>query len=135
MSQAAARQPETLGDRADIETVVWTYLDGLHEGDTEKLGQAFHPVSHLYGIDDKGNVTDLPREKWFELVKGRPSPKAQKLPRHDRIVSVDQSGPATAFVKVECAIPPRFFTDYLSLIKTSEGWRVVSKSFKTDMRS
>ena len=133
MSQAAFKS-EAHNDRADIEGTVWTYLDGLHEGDVEKLAASFHPVSHLYSIDDKGNVTDLPRDTWFEWVKKRPSPKSQKLPRHDKIVSVDQSGPATAFVKVECAIPPRFFTDYLSLIKTNEGWRVVSKSFKTDVK-
>jgi len=134
MSQAAALKPTASSDQAEIEAVVWTYLDGLYEGDTEKLGAAFHPVAHLYGVDDKGNVTDLPREKWFEAVKGRPSPKSQNKTRHDRIVQIDQSGPATAFVKVECAIPPRFFVDYLSLIKTGEGWRVVAKSFKVDVK-
>jgi hypothetical protein len=135
MSQAAALKPATSGDRAEIEAVVWTYLDGLHEGDTEKLGSAFHPVSHLYGIDDKGNVTDLPRDKWLEAVKSRPSGKSQGLKRHDRIVEIDQSGPATAFVKVECALPPRFFVDYLTLIKTNEGWRVVAKAFKVEVKA
>ncbi|MDX2155628.1 MAG: nuclear transport factor 2 family protein [Hyphomicrobiaceae bacterium] len=118
---------------AAIETVVWTYLDGLHEGDTIKLAQAFHEVSHLYSAGADG-VADLPRAKWFELVASRPSAKAQGLPRSDRIVSIDQSGPETAFVKVECAIPPRYFTDYLLLLKTGGNWRIVSKSFRTVMR-
>jgi hypothetical protein len=48
---------------------------------------------------------------------------------------VDFSGPETACVKVECAIPPRYFTDYLTLLKFTNGWRVVSKTFRTTVRS
>lgn len=117
----------------DIEKVVWTYLDGLYEGDTKKLGSAFHEVSHLYSTGAEG-VQDLPRTKWFELVAGRPSPKSKGLKRSDRIVSIDLSGPETAFVKLECAVPPRYFTDYLLLLKSGDGWRIVSKSFRTDIR-
>ena len=116
-----------------IEAVVWTYLDGLYEGDTAKLGRAFHEGSHLYSMQD-GAVVDLPREKWFEFVKGRGSPQSKGLTRHDRIVSIDMSGPETALVKLECAIHPRYFTDYLTLLKLKDGWRVVSKTFRTDVR-
>lgn len=121
------------GEIEAIEKVVWTYLDGLYEGDTGKLGQAFHEVSHLYSMSD-GGVADLPREKWFEFVKGRPSAKSKGLTRTDRIVSIDLSGPETAFVKLECSIHPRYFTDYLTLLKLNGGWKVVSKTFRTDVR-
>ena len=120
-------------DMAAIESVVWTYLDGLYEGDTEKLAAAFHPVAHLYS-DDRGMVVDVPRDQWFDMVRKRPSPQSQSHPRHDRIISIDQAGPATAFVKCECAVPPRYFVDYLTLIRTSDGWRVVSKAFKAETR-
>ena len=121
------------GDIEAVEKVIWTYLDGLYEGDTSKLGQAFHEVSHLYSVSD-GGVADLPREKWFEFVKGRASPQSKGLKRTDRIVSVDFSGPETAFVKVECSIHPRYFTDYLTLLKLNGGWKVVSKTYRTDVR-
>jgi hypothetical protein len=121
------------GEIEAVEKVVWTYLDGLYEGDTNKLAQAFHEVSHLYSVSD-GGVADLPREKWFEFVRGRPSPKSKGLARTDRIVSVDFSGPETAFVKVECSIHPRYFTDYLTLLKLNGGWKVVSKTYRTDVR-
>jgi hypothetical protein len=120
-------------DLAAIEAVVWTYLDGLYEGDGDKLAAAFHPVSHLYS-NDNGQVVDLPRDRWIELVRKRPSPKAQGQARHDRIVSIDQSGSATALAKVECAVLPRHFVDYLALIKTAEGWRVVAKAFNAETR-
>ena len=121
------------GEIEAVEKVVWTYLDGLYEGDTAKLGKTFHEVSHLYSVSD-GGVADLPREKWLEFVKGRESPKSRGLKRTDRIVSIDLSGPETAFVKLECSIHPRYFTDYLTLLKLNGGWKVVSKTFRTDVR-
>jgi hypothetical protein len=116
-----------------VQKVVSTYLDGLYEGDTTKLAQAFHEVSHLYSASD-GGVADVPREKWFEFVKGRASPQSKGLKRTDRIVSVDFAGPETAFVKVECSIHPRYFTDYLTLLKLNGGWKIVSKTYRTDVR-
>ena len=60
-----------------------------------------------------------------------PAPKARGLARDDAILLLDQSGPTTALVKVRCQIPPRYFTDYLSLLKTDGRWRVVQKVFAT----
>ena len=121
------------GEIEAIEKVVWTYLDGLYEGDTAKLAAAFHEGSHLYSLSD-GRVSDLPREEWLAFVKNRPSAKSKGLKRTDRIVGIDLSGPETAFVKLECSIHPRYFTDYLTLLKLEGGWRVVSKTFRTDVR-
>jgi hypothetical protein len=69
------------------------------------------------------------------MVESRPSAKSKGLPRTDRIVSIDFSGPETAFVKLECSLHPRYFTDYLTLLKLPEGWRVVSKTFRTERRA
>lgn len=120
-------------DTRDIEQTIQVYFDGLYEGDTAKIASAFHEVSHLY-VANGTDVTDLPREKWLEMVRSRPSAKSQNLERRDRIVSIDMSGPETAFVKVECQIPPRYFTDYLSLLKLGGKWRIVSKTFRADTR-
>jgi hypothetical protein len=122
-------------DIQSIEKTIHTYFDGLYEGDVAKLGSAFHDVSHLYSLGADGTVQDLPRTQWFDAVKTRPSAKSKSLPRADRIVSIDMSGPETAFVKVECQIPPRYFTDYLTLLKLKDGnWRIVSKTFRTTVR-
>ena len=116
-------------DAAEIEKVLQIYFDGLYEGDTKKLGQAFHPASHLYSVGADGKAADLPRADWFKSVESRPSGKAKGSERRDRIVSIDFSGPATAFAKVECQLPPRYFTDYLTLLKADGRWQVISKSF------
>jgi hypothetical protein len=122
-----------MNQRNEIEAAVRTYLDGLYEGDAEKLARVFHPTSALTH-DMGGQLTIVPRDQWLEAVRNRPSPQSQGLARHDEIVSMDQSGPTTAFVKVKCAIPPRFFTDYLSLLKVDGRWQVAQKVFATEIR-
>jgi hypothetical protein len=119
-------------DLAAIEAVLQTYFDGLYEGSVEKLGAAFHETADLRSVAADGTLAVLTRGVWFEGVKSRPSPKSKDLPRHDWIVAIDRSGPATAFAKVQCAIPPRFFTDYLTLAKLADGWKIVGKTFHTD---
>ncbi len=122
-----------MSERSDIEAVVKTYLDGLYEGDVEKLARVFHPTSALTSCDG-GELKAVPRDQWLEAVKNRPSPKSRGLPRHDEILSIDQAGATTALVKVKCAIPPRFFTDYLSLLKIEGRWQVAQKVFATETR-
>jgi hypothetical protein len=120
-------------DRKAIEAVVQIYLDGLYAGDADKLAQAFHPTSALtqwFG----GELKIMPRDTWLDWVRNRPSPKALGLARADEILSIDQVGPEMALVKLRCAIPPRFFTDLLSLLKIDGRWQVAQKVFATEVR-
>jgi len=121
-------------DREAIEQTVQTYLDGLYEGDADKLASVFHETSALTYEQD-GKLVVLPREQWLKAVRERAAPQAKGLARDDAILWVDQSGPTTAFVKVKCQIPPRFFTDYLSLLKVDGRWVVAQKVFATVVRS
>ncbi|WP_421994547.1 nuclear transport factor 2 family protein [Roseococcus sp.] len=118
---------------AAIEAVARTYLDGLFEGDPVKIAAAFHPVSHLYSVAPDGSVADLPRAEWLERIGTRRKPSEMGFAQEDRILAIDMAGEDSACVKVYCHLPPRQFTDYLLLLKTAEGWRIVSKSFHTDM--
>ncbi len=120
-------------DRNAIEQTVQTYLDGLYEGDADKLAGVFHETSALTYEQD-GKLTVLPLAQWLKAVRERPAPKTKGLPRDDAILMVDQSGPTTAFVKVKCQIPPRFFTDYLSLLKVDGRWVVAQKVFATVLK-
>lgn len=121
-------------DISSIEGVIQCYLDGLHEGDTAKIAGAFHPTSALTSVTDGGELQILPRDQWLERVRGRPSPKTQGLSRHDEVLSIDLVGPTMAYVKLKCAIPPRFFTDQLSLLKIDGRWQIAQKIFMTELR-
>ena len=120
-------------DSVMIREAVQAYLDGLYEGDADKLASVFHPTSSLTH-EEAGQLKPLPRDEWLAAVRARPSPKAKGLARHDEILQVDQSSPTTAFVKLKCAIPPRFFTDYLCLLKIDGKWQVAQKVFSTEVR-
>ena len=120
-------------DLQEIERAVQTYFDGLYEGDTSKLARVFHNGAHLFSSED-GKLADMSQEQWFALIKSRPSAQSRDLPRNDWVVQIDRSGPNTAFAKVHCQIPPRYFTDYLTLVKRAEGWTIVSKTYHTETR-
>ena len=116
-----------------INATVQLYLDGLYEGDADKIASVFHPTSALTS-EENGTLKVLPRDQWLEIVRNRKSAKSQGLARHDEIVQVDQSSPTSAFVKLKCALPPRFFTDYLCLLKIDGRWQIVQKVFTTEVR-
>jgi hypothetical protein len=119
-------------DLEAIETVVQTYLDGLYEGSVEKLKSCFHPTAALTQVLD-GEYRILTQDAWWEMVHARPSPKSQGFPRHDHILQIDQTGPTMAYVKVKCAVPPRFFTDQLNLLKVDGRWVVAQKVYMTEV--
>jgi hypothetical protein len=117
-----------------IEGVVQSYLDGLYESDADKIASAFHPTSALTSVTGNGELVIIPRDKWLEMVRTRPSPKQRGLPRHDQVLTIDLVSPTMAYVKLKCAIPPRFFTDQLSLLKIEGRWQIAQKVFATEMR-
>jgi Putative lumazine-binding len=123
-------------DAADvkaIEGVIQSYLDGLHESDADKIASVFHPTSALTSVAN-GELTITPRDEWLDRVRSRPSPKKQGLSRHDQVLMVDLVSPTMAYVKLECAIPPRFFTDQLSLLKIDGRWQIAQKVFMTEIK-
>ena len=120
-------------DRSTVEAVVNHYFDGLYEGSADKLGAIFDPSADLRWVD-KGKLQVLTVPDWLERVRNRASAKAEGKPREDFIVTIDRSDDSTAFIKVRCQLPPRFFTDYLVAMKLSDGWQIVSKSYRYDLR-
>ncbi len=120
-------------DRALIVAAVQTYLDGVHEGDVEKLAAVFHPTSSLTHCLD-GQVVATPRPDWLEAMRTRPSAKSRGLARHDQILTIDLVSETMAHVKVQCAVPPRFFTDLLSFLKIDGRWQVAQKVFSVEVR-
>jgi hypothetical protein len=117
-----------------IEGVIQCYLDGLYESDADKIAGVFHPTSALTSVTGEGELVITPRDSWLDKVRARPSPKQQGLSRHDQVLAIDLISPTMAYVRLKCAIPPRFFTDQLSLLKIDGRWQIAQKVFMTEMR-
>jgi hypothetical protein len=120
-------------NRATVEDVIQLYFDGLYEGNADKLGEAFVPSADLRWLE-KGELQVLSVPDWLDRVRKRPSAKAEGKPREDFVVTMDRSDDSTAFVKVKCQLPPRYFTDYLVALKLADGWRIVSKTYRYDLK-
>ncbi len=116
---------------AEITGLLQDYFDGLYDGDLDTFARVFHPNAHLYASDGE-TLTDWPRSEYFDIIRARPSAREQGLARHDRILSIHKAGPNTALATVNCAIPPRYFTDYLTLLRSDGEWRIISKTFHVD---
>jgi len=116
-------------DLKAIEACIGNYFDALYTGDTNLLmGQVFHPNAHLYAANLNGGFVDWPMDAFKKVIESRPSPKTRGCKRQERIVSIDEAGPDTVMVKVEVLVGTRDFVDYLSLLKLSGEWRIISKT-------
>jgi hypothetical protein len=120
-------------DIAALKVATQTYLDGLYEGDADKIASVFLPSAALTQVRD-GALAIVPRDEWLAAVRTRRSPQADGLERDDHILAVDVLSDTLALVKVKCQMPPRYFTDLLNFVKLDGAWRVAQKTFTTETR-
>lgn len=118
---------------AAISEAMKLYFDGLYHSDTARLRKVFHAKAQ-YACATDGALTHLGMDQYFPIVDQRSSPASRNEPRHDRIVSIEFAGPVTAFVRAECAIGPKFFTDFLTFIFIDGRWQIIAKVFHYDLR-
>ena len=116
-----------------IRSAAQTYLDGLYEGDADKIASVFLPTSALTQVFEN-DLKITPRDVWLEAVRTRASPMAQGLVRDDHILTIDLISDTLAQVKVKCQMPPRYFTDLLCFVKIDGKWAVAQKVFTTEIR-
>lgn len=115
-------------DFAGVAAVIATYFDGLYYTDTQRLRQVFHPKAQYVCAMD-GTLLHRDMVEYFPVVDARPSPASRREARRDDILSIEFAGPVTARVALRCAIGPRRFTDFLTLIRLEGRWQVISKVF------
>jgi hypothetical protein len=116
------------GDLAKIENIIRIYLDLLYKGDVDLIKSVFHQEATVSSISD-GKIISINMEGFRKRVATRESPESIGETRHDKIILIDISSPTTAIAKVECMILKNHYTDYLSFIKVSEKWGIISKVF------
>ena len=112
----------------EIAEALAAYFDGFYEGDVDKLKRIFHPSAHLFSATD-GPLADDAIEAVYERVGGRANPADTGQQRLDRILSIDKSGAESALAKVQIAIGPKLFTDYLNLLKIDGRWQIIAKIY------
>lgn len=112
-------------DDRDLEAVEKTlraYMDGASLGDSTLFASAFHPDGQMTFIRD-GKMNVVPLREFMTRTKN-----GNKTDRKNRIVSIQIQG-TSAQARLEVETPEVIFHDFMSLLKTPEGWKIVSKVF------
>jgi hypothetical protein len=122
--QLTAYSQSTSDDTAVRETVNH-YLHGLKFNDVESLKKAFYPDAKLFFIKRDKSLGQLTQEDWY---KGFASSAGQEEKGDLQITAVDITGNA-ASVKVVEIYDKSKYTDYLSLLKFADGWKIVNKIY------
>ena len=112
----------------EIENVIRIYLDLLYKGDKDLIKTVFLPEANVYS-ESNGKIVKIDMVGFNKRIVERQSPESICEIRDDKIIMIDISSPTTAMAKVECNILKNHYTDYLSLIKVSGKWGIISKVF------
>ncbi len=123
---------EKSGDKELIlKTIEKAYVQGIQNGkDIKNIEKGFHPGFNLLGVDNDNMLTKFPIYTWSAYVNKRVAAgEKPEVETTSKYPMVDITGKA-AVVKVELYREGKMiFTDYLSLYKFEEGWKIVSKIY------
>jgi Putative lumazine-binding len=125
----SALAEETADESAIKQLVQQAYVDGLlNLGDLDKTRSGFHPDFVLLGLRN-GQLTRFPIADWIASAEKQKSAGQNPPPTTIRNISIDITGTAAA-VKIELNRAGKLiYTDYLSLYKFSDGWKIVGKIY------
>lgn len=117
-------------DAADaIAQAVQLYIDGTARGDGAKLAEAFHPDARIYGAVGAQRF-DVPVAEFAKLITESPADAAGTY--RARITSIVETGDAAIATVVEEGFwGTMSFTDFLSLCRIEDRWRIVNKTSPT----
>ena len=117
-------------NRKEIEAVIQDYFDAGFESDGPKMRNTIHDSAHIFGHDDEGNLSDMNKDTFLELVThGKQNPQEPGYPRQDEIISIDFTSESTAVAVIKIRVEAIMFTDILSLIKLDGKWWIICKLF------
>ena len=118
-------QAQASTEDALVRETVNHYLHGLKFNDVESLKKAFYPEAKLFFVKRDNSLGQLTQEQWY---KGFASSAGQEEKGELTITEVDITGNA-ASVKVVEVYEKSKYTDYLSLLKFADGWKIVNKIY------
>ena len=119
--------------KAEVEKVILaSYFNGaFNDLDTESMRKGFHPDFAIFSA--KGNeISRYPIDTWIKGIEKRkqdPNFDKSQSKRDCKIASLDVTGECAA-AKIEISKDGKMiFTDYLSLLKFDDGWKIVAKVY------
>jgi hypothetical protein len=121
LAQVTPANPEEAAIRVTLDH----YLAGHATGDPAEYRQAFDDEAKLFWIRD-GKLMQRTDDDYIAGATGKPAPDEAQRRRWIESVNITCTA-ATA--KVVLDYPTVVMTDYMSLLKTPQGWKIVNKIF------
>ena len=118
----------TTAQEADqITAAVDLYVQGVREGDADKLREAFHPDARMWGSLG-GQRVDIPIAEMIAMFDGKPADVDGSY--RAEVTSVEQNEDVASAVLVEEGFWGTVsFVDFFSLARIDGAWKIVNKTF------
>jgi len=120
-------QSEAAAARVPLEN----YIQGHATGNGDFMRKAFHTEAKIMAFRD-GKMMNLTAEEFASRFNGKPA--ADEAQRKRRIESVEITGNA-GFGKIVLEYPTVTYTDYMSLLKVDNEWKIVNKVFYAEPKA
>ena len=130
--------PAGADDKTDIETIIKaSYFNGaFNKLDTQAMREGFHPEFAIFSADGE-ELSRYQIDAWIKGIEKRkqdPQYDSSKAKMECKIVSLDVTGGAAA-AKIEISKDGRLvYTDYLSLLKFTDGWKIAAKVYQAHQK-
>lgn len=126
-AQGADQNPEAAGVRAALDH----YIAGHVTGNGAEYRLAFHDDAKLFWMRD-GKFMQRTDDEFIAGASGKPA--ADEAQRKRSVQILDITGDV-AVAKVVLDYPTVLFVDYMSLVKTEAGWKIVNKTFNAQPKA
>ena len=120
-------QAEAAAARVPLEN----YIQGHATGNGDFMRKAFYTDAKVMAFRD-GKLTNLTSEEFASRFNGKPA--ADEAQRKRTIESVEITGNA-GIGKIVLDYPTVKFTDYMSLLKVGDEWKIVNKVFYAEPKA
>lgn len=112
-----------------ISQLAQVYKRVLNEGDVAGIKALFLADCILTHVEGDDRISHMTMSQYCELVQGREPPIKVGFPPYGSVVSIDVASSRMAMIRLESAVQPRYFMDYLTLVKIDGQWRIASKTY------
>ena len=130
----AVSAQKTAADKSEKDLVkipLENYLQAQATGNGEFIRKAFHADARIMAFRE-GKIINLSVEEFAGRFNGKAADDEAKRKR--TIETIDITGNA-ATAKIVLDYPNVKFTDYMSLLKIGDEWKIVNKSFYAEVKS
>ena len=110
------------------EVIVTAYMEGMQiEPDVDKVQNGFHSSFFMY-VYENGGVVPVSQKNLLEIIAGKEDATDEITYSFESVDVVGNSAVAKLIVYKDGELT---FTDFFSLYKLDDGWKIVAKIYET----